>query len=141
MRLEFRKDKHDEHESLHFRGYLDIKHKHETRENGRGTSSGLFISKIKKGKLTKDKKDTHGVPPTKRLFLVTESLSLTRSPHLLVLGECLEVWDYHGWYVPSKIMLKSMTIHLEVRPIFLRKLDGTVWKYLGYGKWSRPTGF
>ncbi|GKD96151.1 hypothetical protein Tco_1380048 [Tanacetum coccineum] len=61
--------------------------------------------------------DKHGLPPTKRLFKVTK---LDPSPNTLVLGEGLEIWDNHGWYVPSKVVLESMTVHLEVWPVGLR---------------------
>ncbi|GKF86245.1 hypothetical protein Tco_0254072, partial [Tanacetum coccineum] len=59
------------------------------------------------------------------------SLSLTQSLNLIVLRESLEIRDNHRWYVPSKVVLKSMTIHLEVWPVSLRQLDGAIWKYLG----------
>ncbi|GJS13009.1 hypothetical protein Tco_0407481 [Tanacetum coccineum] len=44
------------------------------------------------GHLAKDYK--HGLPPTKRLFKVT---MLDLSPNSVILGECLEIWDNHGW--------------------------------------------
>ncbi|GJV12949.1 putative reverse transcriptase domain-containing protein [Tanacetum coccineum] len=38
-----------------------------------------------------------GCLPRSALFLVTKSLSLTRSPNLFVLGESVEILDYLGW--------------------------------------------
>ncbi|GJV44150.1 hypothetical protein Tco_1428686 [Tanacetum coccineum] len=44
------------------------------------------------------------------------SLCLTRHLNLLDIRECLEIWDYQLWYVPSKVVLNTMTIHFEVWP-------------------------
>ncbi|GJR64163.1 hypothetical protein Tco_0010228 [Tanacetum coccineum] len=63
------------------------------------------------------------------------SLSLTQSPNSFVLGEGLEIRDNQLWYIPSKVVLNSMTVHLEVWPGVLRKLNGAIWKDLGNGEW------
>ncbi|GJU50378.1 retrovirus-related pol polyprotein from transposon TNT 1-94 [Tanacetum coccineum] len=55
--------------------------------------------------------------PMKRLFKVTK---LDPSLNSLVLGEGLEIRDDHSWYVPSKVVLESMTVHLEVWLVGLR---------------------
>ncbi|GKC21364.1 hypothetical protein Tco_1023514 [Tanacetum coccineum] len=68
------------------------------------------------------------------------SLSLTHSPNSLVLREVLEIHDNHGWYVPSKVVLKSMTVHLEVWLGVLGKLDGAIRVHLGIGEQSGPMG-
>ncbi|GJT50179.1 hypothetical protein Tco_0976336 [Tanacetum coccineum] len=69
------------------------------------------------------------------------SLSLTQSPNSFVLREGLEIRDNHLWYFLSKVVLNSMTVHLEIWPRVLGELNGSIWKDLGYGEWSRPTGF
>nr|GEV07858.1 hypothetical protein [Tanacetum cinerariifolium] len=61
-------------------------------------------------------------------------LSLTQSPNLLVLGEGLEIWDNHLWYVLSKVVFQSMTIYLEIW------LDSAIREHLGDSERSRPAG-
>nr|GEY78338.1 hypothetical protein [Tanacetum cinerariifolium] len=64
--------------------------------------------------------DKHGMPPTKRLFLITESLSLTRSPNLVVHGEHVQIWSNIKRNITTEIVLHTVTIHLEIwtiRPI------------------------
>ena len=86
--------------------------------------------------------DKHGVPPTKRLFLIIESLSLTLFPEF----NC--PWGKFGDPGQPKMVcplqssvLQTMTINLEILPIWLRKFNSTIRKNLGDGKRSRPTGF
>ncbi|GJS30770.1 hypothetical protein Tco_0491390 [Tanacetum coccineum] len=81
--------------------------------------------------------DKHGVPPMKCLFKVA---MLDTSPNLLVHGEHLEIWDYQLWYIPSKVVLQTVTIHFEVLPEVLGYLDSAIWKNLGYSEWSTPAG-
>ncbi|GJY56150.1 hypothetical protein Tco_0455265 [Tanacetum coccineum] len=60
--------------------------------------------------------DKHGLPPRKRLVFVHRVTSSTRSPHSLVHGESLEIWDYQlcmtflqNWsiakWVPRSLMM------------------------------------
>ncbi|GJX91509.1 hypothetical protein Tco_0344835 [Tanacetum coccineum] len=45
---------------------------------------------------------------------------LDPSPNYSYPWECLEIWDNHGWYVPSKVVLNPVPVYLEVRPVRLR---------------------
>nr|GFC44161.1 hypothetical protein [Tanacetum cinerariifolium] len=84
--------------------------------------------------------DKHGVPPTKRLFFITESLSLTRSLNLVVHGKRVKIRSNIRRNVTTKMVLHTVIIHLEIRSIMLRQLNSTVRKDPGDGKRARPTG-
>nr|GEX65732.1 reverse transcriptase domain-containing protein [Tanacetum cinerariifolium] len=71
-----------------------------------------------------------GYLPQSALFLVTESHSLTRSPHLFVHEERVKIWDNLGWNVTFEIMLHTVIIHLKIRIIGLRQLYSTIQKNL-----------
>nr|GEU46334.1 hypothetical protein [Tanacetum cinerariifolium] len=87
----------------------------------------------------KKEMDKHGVPPTKGFIFITESFSLTRSHNLVVHGECVKVRSNIGRNVTSKIVLHTVTIHLEIQTIRLRQLNSTVRKDTGGGERARPT--
>nr|GEX43830.1 reverse transcriptase domain-containing protein [Tanacetum cinerariifolium] len=48
--------------------------------------------------------------------------------------------DNHGWYIPSKVMFESMTVHLEVRLKSARKLDHEVHSFEQSGDHPRLQG-
>nr|GEX90079.1 reverse transcriptase domain-containing protein [Tanacetum cinerariifolium] len=50
----------------------------------------------------------------------------------------LKIRDNYLWYVLSKVVLESMTIHLEVWSAGLREFDGFIREYLGNSEWSSP---
>nr|GEV35497.1 hypothetical protein [Tanacetum cinerariifolium] len=51
-----------------------------------------------------------------------------------------QVQDNHRWYVLSKVVLESMTIHLEIWPVDLRLLDCAIREYFGDSEWSSLAG-
>nr|GFC33246.1 hypothetical protein [Tanacetum cinerariifolium] len=64
---------------------------------------------------------------TTPLFITTTRISIG-----------LKIRDNYLWYVLSKVVLESMTIHLEVWSAGLREFDGFIREYLGNSEWSSP---
>nr|GEX09707.1 hypothetical protein [Tanacetum cinerariifolium] len=75
-----------------------------------------------------------GCLPRSALFFVTELLSLTRSLNLVVHGERVKIQSNIRRNVTTKIVLHTVTIHLEIRTIRFRQLNSTIRKDTGQKK-------
>nr|GEY36509.1 hypothetical protein [Tanacetum cinerariifolium] len=69
------------------------------------------------------------------------SANIVRNTPSPIEGESLEIRDYQLWYIPSKVVLNSVAIHFEVRPVGLRWLNRAIWKDFGNSERSTPEGF
>nr|GEW67378.1 hypothetical protein [Tanacetum cinerariifolium] len=84
--------------------------------------------------------DRHGVTPTKLLVFGYRVASSNRSLNLLVLRESLEIQDYHWWYIPSIVVLQTMTIDFEIRAVSMRQFGSAIRVNFGYGERAGPAG-